>query len=73
VKVTTGEGTCHAHSEADGNGEEAEQNQVDRVLLVVVVEWAQHCTAKRKNIFSNVYIIDTSIYTSNQIPILGNT
>jgi len=54
VKVTTGEGTCHAHSEADGNGEEAEQNQVDRVLLVVVVEWAQHCTAKRKKHFQQL-------------------
>jgi hypothetical protein len=45
--VTTGEGTCHAHSKADGNGEEAEQDQVDWVLLVVEVQRAQHCTTKK--------------------------
>lgn len=43
-KITTGEGACHAHSKADGDGEEAEQNQIDRVLLVVVVQRAKHCT-----------------------------
>jgi hypothetical protein len=57
-KVTTGEGACHAHGEADGDGEETEQNQVDRVLLVVEVERAQHCkTPKCNNIFSSAFTI----------------
>lgn len=46
--VTTGEGTCHAHSEADGDGEEGEKDQVDWVLLMVEVERAQHCKPKEK-------------------------
>ena len=44
--VTTGEGTCQAHREADGDGEEAKQDQVDWVLLMVEVQRAQHCTPK---------------------------
>jgi hypothetical protein len=46
--VTTGEGACQAHREADGDSEEAEQDQVDWVLLMVEVQRAQHCTPKKK-------------------------
>jgi len=45
--VTTGEGACQAHREADGDSEEAEQDQVDWVLLMVEVQRAQHCTPKQ--------------------------
>jgi hypothetical protein len=39
--ITASEGTCHAHGEADGDGEDGEQQQVDRVLLAVEVERAE--------------------------------
>jgi len=45
-QITAGECACHADGEADGDGEEAEQQQIDRMLLVVVVQRAQHCGAK---------------------------
>lgn len=35
--------------EVDGHGEEAEQQQVHRVLLVVVVQRPQHCTTYARN------------------------
>ncbi len=43
-RITAGVGTCHADGEADGNREEAEQQQVHRMLLVVVAQRAQHYT-----------------------------
>jgi len=42
-EITAGESACHADGEADGDGKEAEQQQIDRMLLVVVVQRAQHC------------------------------
>ena len=50
-KITASEGTCHAHSEADGHSENDEQHQVDWVLLAVEVERAQHWTPKLTRIF----------------------
>ena len=42
-EITAGESACHADGEADGDGKEAEQQHIDRMLLVVVVQRAQHC------------------------------
>jgi hypothetical protein len=67
-KVTTGEGACHAHCEADGDGEETEQNQVDRVLLAVEVERTQHCKTPKCN--SNIFSLALTIrsdYTPKKI------
>ena len=44
--ITASEGTCHAHSEADGHCEDAKQQQVDWVLLAVDVQRAEHCIQK---------------------------
>ena len=44
--ITTSEGTCHAHSEADGHCEDAKQQQVDWVLLAVEVQREHHCIQK---------------------------
>jgi hypothetical protein len=51
--ITASEGTCHAHGEADGDGEDGEQQQVDWVLLAVEVERAEHWTPKLRAMFSN--------------------
>jgi hypothetical protein len=67
--ITASEGTRHANGEADGDREDAEQQQVDWVLLAVEVERAQHWTPKLTRIFSKTDHT-AAIHTINSISLL---
>ena len=68
--ITASEGTCHAHSEADGHCEDAKQQQVDWVLLAVEVQREHHCIQKIDKRFISYRLYSQLQFTKQPSPIL---
>lgn len=68
--LAASEGTCHAHSEADGHCEDAKQQQVDWVLLAVEVQRTQHCIRKLTSILVTDRLYQLLQFTTQPRPIL---